>query len=211
MNLGSHWVSVFRRVVLRHGVAAVGLLLLAAAVAVQAVQPTRARQPAEAQWVAGWAAAPVDFRELSANPLLKAAAPRPGGDAFRGQTVRQQFEPALGGERVRIRFSNRFGKTPLRVAAASVAHATGGGAISPSTLRVLRFGGRASAVVAPGAEVWSDGADLKVEPGQAVAVSAFFDRPVPLPPFTCRRPTRPGSPAATPLPPARCRVPSRWR
>ena len=179
MNLGSHWVSVFRRVVLRHGVAAVGLLLLAAAVAVQAVQPTRARQPAEAQWVAGWAAAPVDFRELSANPLLKAAAPRPGGDAFRGQTVRQQFEPALGGERVRVRFSNRFGKTPLRIAAASVAHATGGGAISPSTLRVLRFGGRGSAVVAPGADVWSDGADLKVEPGQAVAVSAFFDRPVP--------------------------------
>ncbi|MBT2334199.1 SGNH/GDSL hydrolase family protein [Variovorax paradoxus] len=162
--------------------APVGCVLFAVAVAVQAVQPqaeTQPRQPVEAHWVAGWAAAPVDFRELSANPLLKAAAPRPDGDAFRGQTLRQQFEPALGGDRVRIRFSNRFGKTPLRIAAASVARSTGAGAVSPAALRMLRFGGRGSVVIAPGAEAWSDGVGLKVEAGQAVAVSAFFDRAVP--------------------------------
>ena len=74
---------------------AVGLLLLAGAVAVQAVQPDdRPKQPVETHWVASWAVAPVDFRELSANPLAKAAAPRPGGDLFRGQTLRQQFQTA---------------------------------------------------------------------------------------------------------------------
>lgn len=98
---------------------------------------------------------------------------------FRGQTLRQQSQTALTGERIRIRFSNRFGKAPMRIAAASVGHSTGAGAISPATLRMLRFGGRDSVVVAPGADAWSDGADLKVEAGQAVAVSAFFDRPVP--------------------------------
>ncbi|WP_337315136.1 GDSL-type esterase/lipase family protein [Variovorax sp. CCNWLW235] len=180
MKLGSHWLSVLCQGVLRHGVAAVGLLLLAAAVAVQAVQPDeRPKQPVEAHWVTSWAVAPVDFRELSANPLTKAAAPKPGGDVFRGQTLRQQFETALGGERIRIRFSNRFGKAPLRIAAASVGLNTGADAVSPATLRMLRFGGRNSVVIAPGADVWSDGADLKVEAGQAVAVSAFFDRPVP--------------------------------
>jgi lysophospholipase L1-like esterase len=180
MKLGSRWLSVLCQGVLRHGVAVVGVLLLAGAVAVQAVQPNdRPKQSVEAHWVASWAVAPVDFRELSANPLAKSAAPRPGGDLFRGQTLRQQFETALSGERIRIRFSNRFGKTPLRIAAASVGHSTGAGAISPATLRMLRFGGRDSVVVAPGADAWSDGADLKVEAGQAVAVSAFFDRPVP--------------------------------
>src|SRR5689334_16984134 len=114
MKLGSHWFFALRQGALRHWMAAVGCLLFVVAVAVQAVQPdARPKQPAEAHWVAGWAAAPVDFRELSANPLLTAAAPRPGGDAFRGQTLRQQVESALRGERVRIRFSNRFGKTPL--------------------------------------------------------------------------------------------------
>jgi lysophospholipase L1-like esterase len=180
MNLGSRWLSVLCQSVLRHGVAVVAVLLLAGAVAVQAVQPgDRPKQSVEAHWVASWAVAPVDFRELSANPLAKSAAPRPGGDLFRGQTLRQQFETALSGERIRIRFSNRFGKIPLRIAAASVGHSTGAGAISPATLRMLRFGGRDNVVVAPGADVWSDGADLKVEAGQAVAVSAFFDRPVP--------------------------------
>lgn len=180
MNLGSRWLSVLCQSVLRHGVAVVAVLLLAGAVAVQAVQPgDRPKQSVEAHWVASWAVAPVDFRELSANPLAKSAAPRPGGDLFRGQTLRQQFETALSGERIRIRFSNRFGKTPLRIAAASVGHSTGAGAISPATLRMLRFGGRDNVVVAPGADVWSDGAELKVEAGQAVAVSAFFDRPVP--------------------------------
>ncbi len=180
MNLGSRWLSVICQSVLRHGVAVVAVLLLAGAVAVQAVQPgDRPKQSVEAHWVASWAVAPVDFRELSANPLAKSAAPRPGGDLFRGQTLRQQFETALSGERIRIRFSNRFGKTPLRIAAASVGHSTGAGAISPATLRMLRFGGRDNVVVAPGADVWSDGAELKVEAGQAVAVSAFFDRPVP--------------------------------
>ncbi|MDQ0573757.1 lysophospholipase L1-like esterase [Variovorax paradoxus] len=180
MKLGSRWLSVLCQGVLRHGVAAVGLLLLAAAVAVQAVQPDeRPKQLVEAHWVTSWAVAPVDFRELSANPLAKAAAPKPGGDVFRGQTLRQQFETALGGERIRIRFSNRFGKAPLRIAAASVGLSTGAGAVSPATMRMLRFGGRDSVVVAPGADAWSDGADVKVEAGQAVAVSAFFDRTVP--------------------------------
>ena len=134
MTPGLHRLSsVLRHFFLRHGVAVVGVLLLAATVAVQAVQPdTRVRQPAEVHWVAAWAAAPVDFRELSANPLLQSAAPRPGGDVFERQTLRQQFESSLAGERVRIRFSNRFGKAPLRIAAASVAHGTGAGAVSPA-------------------------------------------------------------------------------
>jgi lysophospholipase L1-like esterase len=181
MTPGLHRLSsVLRHFFLRHGVAVVGVLLLAATVAVQAVQPdTRVRQPAEVHWVAAWAAAPVDFRELSANPLLQSAAPRPGGDVFERQTLRQQFESSLAGERVRIRFSNRFGKAPLRIAAASVAHGTGAGAVSPASLRMLRFGGRAGTVVAPGAEAWSDGVALKVEAGQAVAVSVFFERAAP--------------------------------
>jgi len=179
MNPVSLRLSALRRAFLRHWMAAVGVLLFAVAVAVQAVQPAPAKQPAEAHWVGAWAVAPVDFRELSANPLLQAAAPRPGGDAFRGETLRQQFESALSGERVRVRFSNRFGKTPLRIAAASVAHGTGGGAVSPASLRMLRFGGRSGTVIAPGAEAWSDGVALKVAAGQAVAVSLFLERPAP--------------------------------
>jgi lysophospholipase L1-like esterase len=103
----------------------------------------------------------------------------PAGNDLRGQTLRQRVELSLDGERIRIRFSNRFGKTPLRIAAASAAHGTGADAFSPTTLRVLRFGGRTTITVAPGADVWSDGIDLPVQAGQTVVVSAFFDRTTP--------------------------------
>jgi len=161
--------------------AVLGLAVLLVGVqAVWAKQAEQAaRQPAEARWVAGWAVAVLDFREMAANPLMAAMGGAPNTRAFRAQTLRQVLQPSLDGERVRIRFSNRFGKTPLRIAAASVALGTGTDAVSPASLRTLRFGGRASTTIAPGAEAWSDGVALKVEAGQSVAVSLYLDRTTP--------------------------------
>jgi lysophospholipase L1-like esterase len=161
------------------------------AVSVQAAAPEdKPPTPVEAPWVAAWAVAPIDFQELASNPATAPAAP-PGGNAFQKQTLRQQLQPTLGGERIRIRFSNRFGKTPMHIAAASVGRSTGGGAMSPATLRMLRFDGRGSLTLAPGAEAWSDGVALKVEAGQTLAVSAFFDSATPF--ATVHVPTAAGS------------------
>ncbi|MET3497119.1 GDSL-type esterase/lipase family protein [Variovorax boronicumulans] len=183
MKLLVRWLCHFRQTALAHRVSAfhfaMATVLAVLALGVQAATPDpHPRQPSRAHWVGSWAAAPLDFRELAANPAV-AHKPAPGGDQFRGQTLRQQLAPSIGGERIRIRFSNRFGKAPLRIAAASVARSTGADAISPASLRVLRFGGRGSLTIAPGAEAWSDGVDLAVEAGQTVAVSAFFDRATP--------------------------------
>ena len=177
MNLVSRWADRLRDVAVAHWVAAFLLALLA--VGVQAVTPDgRPRQPAEAHWVASWAVAPVDFSEMAASPG-GASFSSPAGNDLRGQTLRQKVELSLDGERIRVRFSNRFGKTPLRIAAASVARGTGAEAFSPATLRALRFGGRGSLTIAPGADAWSDGVDLPVQAGQTVVVSAFFDRTTP--------------------------------
>jgi lysophospholipase L1-like esterase len=147
--------------------ACMGLLLTLLPLALPA-QPRTAR---EVRWVASWAAAPQDYLKTLALPGIQtppAGAPPP---VFDGQTLRQRLLPTLGGERVRVRFSNLFGKEPLRIVGASVARSTGADAVSPATLQGLRFGGLASATIAPGEELWSDGARLGVEPGQAVAVS----------------------------------------
>ncbi len=146
--------------------------------------------PAEAHWAAAWAVAPIDFQELAANPAT-APALGPGGNAFHKQTLRQQVQPTLSGTRIRVRFSNRFGKTPMHIAAASVGRGTGGGAMSPASLHALRFDGRADVTLAPGADAWSDGVALKVEAGQTLAVSAFFDGATPF--ATVQVPTTPGS------------------
>lgn len=136
-----------------------------------AALPAQPQAAPDIRWVASWAAAPQDYLKAPALPGARtspAAAPPPVLD---GQTLRQRLLPTLGGERVRVRFSNLFGKEPLRIVGASVARSTGPDAVSPATLQGLRFGGLPGATIAPGEERWSDGARLGVEPGQAVAVS----------------------------------------
>ncbi len=136
-----------------------------------AAAQTPARAPSDLRWAASWAAAPQDHVQ----------APAPGAAlSLDGQTLRQRLQPTLGGARARIRFSNRFGKLPLRIAGASVAISTGEDAVSPATLRPLRFAGGGSITIAPGAEAWSDAARIEVDPGQAIAVSFRFEGHAPV-------------------------------
>jgi len=167
-----------------------GILLVAFVAGAQAqaqVQPVagKPRPPVEAQartqahWVGSWAVAPYDFQEVAVNAAAAASLGVAGMQAFRGQTLRQLVRPTLDGERVRIRFSNVFGKAPMHIAAASLGLGTGASTASPASLRELRFNGRVDVTVPPGAEAWSDGIDLKVEAGQDVVVSTFLDQLTP--------------------------------
>jgi lysophospholipase L1-like esterase len=129
----------------------------------------------EVRWAGSWAAAPQDY----AQPLPWVAAPTSPPPLLENQTLRQELQPTLGGRRVRVRFSNRFGKKPLHIASANVARNTGGHAVSPASLQSLQFGGHADITIAPGAEAWSDAASFAVAPDQTVSVSFYVDAPVP--------------------------------
>ena len=150
--------------------------IVAETVVANITTPAMSAPSAPGGWAASWIAAPQDYREPSIVPGM-APAPAAG---FGQQTLRQLVAPTLGGAKVRVRFSNLFGKTPLRIAAASVARSTGGDAISPASLRGLRFGGRREVTIAPGAEAWSDAAPLEVEAGQVLAVSFFLEAQTPV-------------------------------
>lgn len=143
-----------------------GLGLLAVMPLPLVARPKPAHAPL---WAASWAAAPLDYMPAPLFPGLPALPAKP--QHFDGQSLRQQMVSALGGEGVRVRFSNLFGRRPLRIVDASVGFAAGVAAVAPASLQRLRFGGRTGITIAPGREAWSDGAQLAVEPGQAVAVS----------------------------------------
>jgi lysophospholipase L1-like esterase len=143
-----------------------GLGLLAILPLSLRAQPKPAQAP---RWAASWAAAPLDYVPAPLFPGLPALPVRP--QRFEAQSLRQLMTSALAGDRVRVRFSNLFGRQPLRILEASVGLAAGADAVVPATLQRLRFGGRAAFTIAPGREVWSDGAPLAISPGQTVAVS----------------------------------------
>ncbi len=102
-------------------------------------------------WRAAWA---------SAQMLPGAADALPPGTLTDG-TLRQIVRPSIGGDRIRVRFSNVFGKTPLRIGGATLAQSADNARsdIVPATLRPLRFAGNAGAVIPPGGEWLSDPLD----------------------------------------------------
>lgn len=141
-----------------------------AAMLVAAALPAVARP--EGGWLGAWSAAllraPIPASRLMAVP--QSAVP------VRHQTVRLMARITAGGERVRIRLSNRFGSAPVRIDAASLGVQGDdrvGADLASKRLRPLRFGGHAEVVLAPGQELASDPLDLPVRAGEVLAVSLY--------------------------------------
>jgi lysophospholipase L1-like esterase len=100
------------------------------------------------RWVGAWASAQQIPEERNALPA----------DALNDATLRQIVRLTLGGERLRVRISNAFGTTPLRVTATRVARplSPGGASIDAATDRAVTFAGKAEVTVPAGAEYLSD-------------------------------------------------------
>jgi len=131
-----------------------------------------ARARGTATWSAAWMAAMLPA-PLPAN----AATARPRLDAphLHGQTLRQMVVLGAGGKRLRIRLSNVYGRQPLRIDAASVGRHMAGPAASldAASLRALRFDGRRTLVLPPGAVRYSDPVDLPVHVGETLGISLY--------------------------------------
>lgn len=110
------------------------------------------------------------------------AAPQQRADAaqseptggFPDTTLRQVLRVSLGGSRLRVRFSNAFGATPLTLARARLALSAGGSAVMAGSDRALAFAGRPSVVIRPGATVETDAVAFELPPLAEVAVSVYL-------------------------------------
>lgn len=130
------------------------------AVALLMVAPVS--QAKSLKWVTSWAASvqgPYPSGNPSAQPNLRFAFPSAETGA-RDQTFRLIVRPDLWGREARLRFSNVFGTRPVTFDGVFAGMHGSGGAVIPGTNRPVRFGGKASVTVAPGASVWSDAVSL---------------------------------------------------
>ena len=119
-------------------------------------------------WVAG-------FRSAIVSPYeeFRLAEPR----EFADQTVRQVLHLAGGGERLRVRLSNRYGRAPLVIGAARIAVRKNGAEIVAETDSVLRFDGAERVTIPVGNEVISDAVDLGVTAGSDLLLSLYLPEP----------------------------------
>ena len=135
--------------------------LLAASLAVPAL-PARAQSGAGERWSATWGAAP-------AGPPPSAST-----QSFTSQTLRLVVHTSIGGNRVRVRFSNEMGSTPLRIGAASIGVRSSSSAILQATLRSLSFGGQSAITIPAGAPALSDPVELAVPAQADLAISLYL-------------------------------------
>jgi lysophospholipase L1-like esterase len=135
-----------------------------------------AAEPAGPEWSTAWANAPASAHKAN-----------PGG--FPGFTFRNVVHTTIGGPRVRIRLTNRFGPAPIKfghVTVAISAHAGGrrdgtndpsDGSAVPGTMREVSFAGRTEVVVAQGADALSDPIDLEVPADADLLISVWTPAP----------------------------------
>ncbi|MFF8643618.1 SGNH/GDSL hydrolase family protein [Streptomyces sp. NPDC015345] len=121
-----------------------------------------AKKP-EAGWSAAWAAAPQ-----RPSTGFKANWSEAG---FDGQTLRQVVRVTEGGDRARIRLTNRYGASPLRIESATVARTKKGAAVEKDSVRRLTFDGKGSVTIPAGTDLASDAAGLRVAPLESVTVT----------------------------------------
>jgi lysophospholipase L1-like esterase len=117
-----------------------------------------------AKWVGTWAASP----QLTEDANLP---PAPG---LADTTLRQVVHVSIGGSRLRVRFSNAFGATPLVLVAARLAHSAGGAAIRGDSDRPLTFHGSPAVTIPAGALFVSDPLDFDLAPLSDVTVTVYL-------------------------------------
>ena len=115
-------------------------------------------------WVGTWSTAPqlVEPRNMPPEPGLS------------HNTLRQVVRVSLGGDSLRLRFSNEFGTTPVTLAAVHIAVSAGGSTIDPNTDQVLKFHGESEVMIKPGTAVTSDPFRFALKPQTDVTITIHF-------------------------------------
>lgn len=118
------------------------------------------------QWVGTWSTAPqlVEPRNMPPEPGLSA------------NTLRQIVAVSIGGEKLRLKFSNEFSNSPLELNSVFIAVLKDSSSIELSTTETLKFGGKDSITIQPGKSVYSDPVDFELDPRMRVAITIAYGK-----------------------------------
>lgn len=122
---------------------------------------------ARKKWVGTWATA-----EQVVEPHN--CPPEPG---LGNNSIRQIVQVSIGGDKIRLKFSNEFSKTPVTINAAAVSHALTAGYepdVESGSMVYLTFKGKSSVTIKPGELVTSDPIKYHIDPRDNVAIDIQF-------------------------------------
>lgn len=97
--------------------------------------------------------------------------PAPG---LSNNTLRQVVRPSIGGDHIRVTFSNEFSTLPVVLKAAHIASSKGGSTIDSETDTPLTFKGNPETTIEPGNTVTSDPLAFDLKPRADIAITVYF-------------------------------------
>lgn len=116
------------------------------------------------KWVGTWSTG-MQLVETRNNP------PSPG---LTGNSLRQVVRVSIGGEVIRVKFSNEFSKSPVTMYSVQIAASAGGNTITRSTNVILKFNGNQEVTMDPGTSITSDQVAFNLQPRMDVAITISF-------------------------------------
>lgn len=116
------------------------------------------------KWVGTWTTAPqlVEPRNMPPEPGLS------------NNTLRQVLCVSIGGDNLRVRFSNEFSTSPVTMKAVHIALSAGSDTIDQKTDMALQFDGKPQVTMEAGTAVLSDPFRFPVKPRAHVTITIFF-------------------------------------
>jgi lysophospholipase L1-like esterase len=125
-------------------------------------------------WIGSWSVAPT-AETTNDNASLP---------TFTEQTLRQYVFTSIGGQAVRLHFSNQYGTAPLTLADVHVGQSDSVGNTVPGTDTQVTFAGSTTVVIPAGASIVSDGVAAAVPADSYLAVSVYFPGATPVTAYT---------------------------
>ncbi|MEJ2544602.1 MAG: GDSL-type esterase/lipase family protein, partial [Calditrichaceae bacterium] len=115
-------------------------------------------------WVGTWNTAPqlVEPRNMPPEPGLT------------NNTLRQVVCVSIGGDKIRVRFSNEFSTSPVTMKSVHIAVSKGKSTIDSTTDLALTFDGKTDVIIEPGKAIASDPFDFSLKPRTNLAVTIYF-------------------------------------
>ena len=118
------------------------------------------------KWIGTWGSSQL----IAANETVP---PAPG---LANNTYRQAVRVSIGGECLKLKFTNEFGECPLEIESVHIARllTPGVSRIDPATDTVVLFGGKESVTIPAGETVMSDVVSYRFDPLEYITVTTKF-------------------------------------
>lgn len=102
--------------------------------------------------------------------------PSPG---LTNNTIRQIVRVSIGGDTVRLKFSNDFSSSSVKINSANIAVSAGGSAINASTIKQLKFNGNSSVTMDANSSIFSDPVAFNLSPRMNIAITVYLGQTSP--------------------------------